>query len=97
MAKGMSAACAPISIHEHSLHLVVSYLAPTSSPTLKDLSFAARAVFGAIFIFSLDIWQFQDNNGHRQAPAMVVSQLPTCMELAISFNTNHFWDSHTFL
>jgi hypothetical protein len=72
MSKGVSTAAAAISIYNGCSYLVVSDGAHTASPPLQDFTLTTRAVGRTIFAVTLDIWQFQDNNGHGKLPEMAV-------------------------
>jgi hypothetical protein len=77
MAKGVPASTAAVTIEMHFLDLRVADLADLATPALEELPFAGGAASRAIFGFSLDIGQFQNDNSHGRLSWKSMAALAT--------------------
>jgi hypothetical protein len=72
MPKGMPATITMIAVYHHLLNVWVTQLFFLSSPALQDVISATWTFFWSTLGFSLDIWEFQDNNRHGKLFGIVV-------------------------
>jgi hypothetical protein len=72
VSEGVTTTAAAIAIDLHCLYVRITHLSGLTSPALQDFPIARWALGRTIFDFSLDIGQFQHDNGHGKLRLMVV-------------------------